>query len=254
MKKKIIAGNWKMNKNFKEGSDLLNECIELLQNKNLDNVQVVFATPFIHLRKAFKDLKKIKHFSLAAQNCFWEDNGAYTGEISAPMIKSTGAEYVIIGHSERRQYFNETNEQLAKKVDAALRNNLIPIFCVGEILKIREENRHFTHVELQVVEGLFHLTEENFKKVVIAYEPVWAIGTGVNATSQQAQEMHAFIRRAVTEQYSKETGLQIPILYGGSVKPSNAHELFSQPDVDGGLIGGASLVAHDFSAIVEAAI
>lgn len=254
MRNKIVAGNWKMNKDYKEGIELINECKELLQHKNLNNISVVFSTPFIHLKKAHKELKNIDNVFTAAQNCFWEDSGAFTGEISVPMISSAGAEYVIVGHSERRQYFNESNEILAKKVDAVLRNNLKAIFCVGEPLNIREENRHFTYVELQVVEGLFHLNENQISNIIIAYEPVWAIGTGVTATTQQAEEMHAFIRKAMEQQYGKEISDKIQILYGGSVKPSNAKEIFSQANVDGGLIGGASLVASDFIAIVDAAL
>jgi triosephosphate isomerase len=253
MRKKIVAGNWKMHKDFKEGLDFIESCVEQIRMNDLTQAEVIFATPFIHLRKGKKEIKKLDNCFISAQNCHWENSGAYTGEISASMIASTGATHCIIGHSERRQYFSESNEQLAKKVNQCLQHELIPIFCVGETLDIREAHRHYTHIELQVVEGLFHLNEEEIQKVIIAYEPVWAIGTGVNATPQQAQEIHAFIRRALEQQYSVDIANHIRILYGGSVKPSNAAELFSQTDVDGGLVGGASLNQDDFLAIIRAA-
>jgi len=253
MRNKIIAGNWKMNKTFKEGTELLDDVLSASDHINLHNVHVIFATPFIHLRKAAKEIRKHKHFHLAAQNCHWEESGAFTGEISVPMLESVGCEYVIVGHSERRQFFYESNDICARKIEAALKHNIKPIYCVGEALDVRESKRHFTHVELQIVEGLFSLNADQMKNVVIAYEPVWAIGTGVNASPEQAQEMHAFIRKAVAQQYSDELASQIPILYGGSMKPSNVTELLSQPDVDGGLIGGASLQASDFTAMIKAA-
>ncbi len=253
MRKKIVAGNWKMHKELKEGIEFIETVLAQLDTHNFNNAEVIFATPFIHLRKGRKAVKPLDHCFVAAQNCHWEDSGAYTGEISARMIASTGATHCIVGHSERRQYFLESNEQLAAKVNQCLQHKLTPIFCVGETLDIREAHRHYTHIELQIVEGLFHLNEDEIQKMIIAYEPVWAIGTGVNATPQQAQEIHAFIRKALEQQYSVEIAHSIRILYGGSVKPDNAEQLFSQPDVDGGLIGGASLKVDDFISIISKA-
>ncbi len=253
MRKKIVAGNWKMHKDFKEGLDFIEAMVELVKANDYTRAEIIFATPFIHLRKGKKEVKKLDNCFIAAQNCHWENSGAFTGEISASMIASTGATHCIIGHSERRQYFHETSEQLAKKVTHCLEHDLTPIFCVGETLDIREAHRHYTHIELQVVEGLFHLNEEEIQHVIIAYEPVWAIGTGVNATPQQAQEIHAFIRRALEQQYGSSIANKIRILYGGSVKANNAAELFSQPDVDGGLVGGASLKTEEFLPIIQAA-
>jgi len=251
MRKKIVAGNWKMNKSYDEGIALIEETIKLLDAENVKDTEVIFCPPFIHLHKAAKLVKDKKHVSTGAQNCYSEESGAYTGEVSAGMIKSSGAEYVIIGHSERRQYFGETNQQLAKKVNLVLRHNLIPIYCCGEPLEVRESNKHFELVSTQIKEGLFHLTKDEINKIVIAYEPVWAIGTGKTASKEQAQEMHAHIRKLIAQQYDEKTANGISILYGGSCKPSNAKELFAQPDVDGGLIGGASLVAADFVGIVK---
>ncbi len=251
MRKKIVAGNWKMHKTFKEGIDLIEDCIELAEKEKIKEVEIIFCTPFIHLRKASKLTEDLKHINTGAQNCHWESQGAYPGETSCNMIASCGASYVIIGHSERRQYFNETHEQLAKKVDATLLNGLTPIFCCGEPLQIREANTHIELIGKQIRESLFHLDKETISKVVIAYEPVWAIGTGKTATTEQAQEMHAFIRKSIAHQYDFETAESISILYGGSCKPSNAKELFAQPDVDGGLIGGAALQAQDFIAIAS---
>lgn len=253
MRKKIVAGNWKMHKDFKEGIDFIETVVENIRSQDLTRAEIIFATPFIHLRKGKKEVKKLDNCFMAAQNCHWESSGAYTGEISAAMIASTGATHCIVGHSERRQYFNETNELLVKKVNQCLQNELTPIFCVGETLDIRESHRHYTHIELQIVEGLFHLNEEEIQRVIIAYEPEWAIGTGVNASPQQAQEIHTFIRRALEQQYGTGIANKIRILYGGSVKPNNAAELFSQPDVDGGLVGGASLKVEEFIPIIQAA-
>lgn len=253
MRTKIVAGNWKMNKNLKEGIDFIKETVHQIITADLTGAEVIFATPFIHLRKGVKEVKKLNFCSIAAQNCHWENSGAYTGEIAASMIASTGATHCIVGHSERRQYFNENSEQLSKKINQCLEQDLTPIYCVGETLDIREAHRHYTHIELQIVEGLFHLSEEQIQQVVVAYEPVWAIGTGVNASPQQAQEIHAFIRKALEHQYNADIAGRIRILYGGSVKPNNAAELFSQPDVDGGLIGGASLQVDDFMSIIRAA-
>jgi triosephosphate isomerase len=251
MRKKIVAGNWKMHKSYKEGIELLDETLVLLDMEKVKGVEVVFCPPFIHLHKASKSIEGSKYIHTGAQNCHWEESGAYTGETSCGMIKSAGASYVIVGHSERRQYFNETNEQLGKKVNVALKHKLTPIYCCGETLNIREANEHFEVVGSQIKESLFHLSKEEMEQVVIAYEPVWAIGTGKNASKEQAQEMHAFIRKTIAHQYTLGVAENISILYGGSCKPSNAPELFSQPDVDGGLIGGASLAAADFVGIIK---
>jgi triosephosphate isomerase len=247
MRKLIVAGNWKMNKSLQEGIELAKAVNEKV---NGQKALVVLCTPFIHLTEVKKVINKSTLF-LGAQNCSSKPAGAYTGEISASMIKSTGADYVIIGHSERRTYFKETDSTLNKKVRLALENELIPIYCCGEVLPEREAGRHFDVVSRQINEGLFSLSTKEFVKVVIAYEPVWAIGTGVNATPAQAQEMHAYIRGLIAGKYGKEVAEETTIQYGGSCKPSNARELFTNPDVDGGLIGGASLEAEDFVAIVN---
>ena len=248
MRKKIVAGNWKMNKNLQEG-------IELARNVNDQisgtDVTVVLCTPFIHLADVKKVISREALF-LGAQNCASEESGAYTGEVSAGMIKSAGASYVIIGHSERRAYFKEDNPTLNKKVKLALSHDLIPIYCCGEVLEERNANRHLSVVKTQIEGGLFDLSARDFSRIVIAYEPVWAIGTGVVATSEQAQEMHQIIRDLLVSKYGKEVADQTTILYGGSCKPSNAEELFANPDVDGGLIGGASLKTEDFMGIVNA--
>ena len=254
MRKKIVAGNWKMNKTYFEGTELVKNVIELLKANppHLDEkeLHIVFGTPYIHLFACKQMIRDNTQMSISAQNCYTERSGAYTGEISAEMIRSTGASFVIIGHSERRNIFNECDEMLAKKVIKALEAELIPIFCCVELLPEREANNHFKVVESQIKEGLFMLDSNDFKKVVIAYEPVWAIGTGVTASSAQAQEMHAFIRGLIKEKFGQETAENTSILYGGSCKPSNAEELFANPDVDGGLIGGASLTAKDFVDII----
>lgn len=246
MRQKIVAGNWKLNTNLSEGIELAKAVNELAE-ENKQNVDVIIAPPFTHLSEIKKVLSVVK---LAAQNCAVEIKGAFTGEVSVDMIKSAGAEYVIIGHSERRTYYGETNNILAKKVKLALDNNLIPIFCIGEKLTEREAGRHFDVVRTQLSEGVFHLDPTQFSKTIIAYEPVWAIGTGVNATPKQAQEMHAFIRKEISKKYHEAIAAKISILYGGSCKASNAEELFANPDVDGGLIGGASLKAEEFIQIV----
>jgi len=251
MRTRIAAGNWKMNTNLEEGIALAKTINEFLKNVQLDNKRVILGTPFTHLVSVVNvvDFKKI---SVAAQNCAKWEKGAYTGEVSAEMIRSTGAHYVIIGHSERRQYFNESNEDLKQKVDLCLKNILKPIFCVGERLEERENNSHFDVVKKQITESLFHLDEENIKRIVLAYEPVWAIGTGKTATPEQAQEMHAYIRSLIAEKYGTKVASEISILYGGSCNASNAATLFAQPDIDGGLIGGASLKANDFIEIIKA--
>src|ERR1700712_3472754 len=235
MRKKIVAGNWKMNLDYEEGLSLFSEVINMVHDEITGKQQVVVCSPFIHLHSLAQMAKGYTKVSLGAQNAHQTESGAYTGETSARMIHSTGAEYVILGHSERRQYFGETNELLAKKTDTALKNSLKPIFCIGETLQQREADQHFDIIKSQLVEGVFHLDAEQFSKIVLAYEPVWAIGTGVTATSAQAQEIHAFIRKEVAAKYSQEVADATTILYGGSCNPKNAAELFAQPDIDGGL-------------------
>jgi triosephosphate isomerase (TIM) len=251
MRKKIVAGNWKMNMDLAEGLKLAGSIDKYFAENPSGKGEVILCTPYIHLSGVSALLKNGK-ISLGAQNCASEPSGAFTGEISAWMIKSTGAQYVIIGHSERRTYYHEDDKLLNKKTLLALNSGLKVIFCIGEVLAERESGSHFVVVKRQLQEGLFTLTEEQMNSIVIAYEPVWAIGTGLNATPEQAQEMHAYIRGLVKEKYGNDCAKSMPILYGGSCKPSNAAELFSQPDVDGGLIGGASLKREDFTAIVEA--
>jgi triosephosphate isomerase len=248
MRKKIVAGNWKMNKNLQDGIELAKTVNRQVED---NDVIVVLCTPFIHLTEVSKVITKDSLF-LGAQNCASESSGAYTGEIAADMIKSTGADYVILGHSERRSYFKEDDALLNKKVKLALANDLIPIFCCGEVLAERQAGQYMKVVKDQISKGLFDLSANDFSKIVIAYEPVWAIGTGVNASAEQAQEMHKAIREWVAEKYGNQIAEHTSILYGGSCKPSNARELFANPDVDGGLIGGASLVASDFMGIVNA--
>ena len=244
----IVAGNWKMNKTYQEGGDLVKSIVEKLQPSD---TKVVMCTPFIHLNSVAASIKDISNLHLGAQNCHQEVSGAYTGEVSAAMLQSVGAEYVIIGHSERRKYFGESDDLLAEKVKAVLEAGLLPIFCCGEELAIREAGTQNELVVKQLEAALFGLNEADFAKVVIAYEPVWAIGTGKTATPEQAQEMHAHIRSLIAGKYGEKRADLTTILYGGSAKPNNAKELFSQPDVDGGLIGGASLKADDFVAIVN---
>jgi triosephosphate isomerase (TIM) len=250
MRKQIAAANWKMNLTLAKGEELMNEI--LTENIKLqDNQQAVFAVPFPYLISIKSKTDNANNFYTATQNCAAEKSGAYTGEVSCEMIKSLGIKYVVIGHSERREYYNETNKVLTKKVNLALENNLIPIFCCGEPLQIREAETQNAHIEMQLKESLFHLSAEQMKGFVIAYEPIWAIGTGRTATSVQAQEMHAHIRNVLVTKYGNETADSISILYGGSVKAANAVEIFSQPDVDGGLVGGASLVASEFITIIK---
>lgn len=248
MRKKIVAGNWKMNKILQEGTELARTINRQVED---NGTVIVLCTPFIHLTEVSKVITKDSLY-LGAQNCASESSGAYTGEISVDMIRSTGADYVIIGHSERRSYYHEDDNLLNKKVKLALAGELIPIFCCGEVLAERQSGKHMQVVRNQIEKGLFDLSVEDFSKVVIAYEPVWAIGTGVNATSEQAQEMHKAIRDLIAEKFGNQVAENISILYGGSCKPSNAKELFANPDVDGGLIGGASLNAADFMGIVSA--
>ena len=250
MRKNIVAGNWKMNKTLAEGLALAKELNEVLANEK-PNCDVVIGTPFIHLASvaAAIDTNKI---GVAAQNCADKESGAYTGEVSAAMVASTGAKYVILGHSERRAYYHETAEILKDKVVLALANGLTPIFCIGEVLEEREAGKQNEVVYSQLAGSLFDLSAEDFSKIVLAYEPVWAIGTGKTATAEQAQEIHAYIRSTIVEKYGKEVADNTSILYGGSCKASNAKELFANPDVDGGLIGGASLKADDFKGIIDA--
>lgn len=248
MRKKIVAGNWKMNKSFPEGMQLIDD---ILKGGTPSSVIKIIATPFIHLTESARKLATHKDFALAAQNCHHLSSGAYTGEVAAGMIASTGAGYVIIGHSERRQYFQESNSLLAQKVDTALAAGLIPIFCIGESLEERNAGRQKEVVLKQLQESVFHLPVTEFSKIILAYEPVWAIGTGVTATSAQAQEMHAFIRSEIDKKFGNEISENSVILYGGSCNPQNAKELFACKDVDGGLIGGASLKAGDFNAIIH---
>ncbi|MCD6063331.1 MAG: triosephosphate isomerase [Flavipsychrobacter sp.] len=251
MRKKIVAANWKMNLNLEEGKSLVEGILAGLPALS-ETKQVVIAPPFVHLAQTAQQLQGKGNISLAAQNCYSEASGAYTGEISAAMLKSVGAGNVIIGHSERREYFKEDDALLAKKTTQALQNGLQVIFCCGEALEIRDADTQNDFVEKQIKAGLFHLNADELKNVVIAYEPIWAIGTGRTASSQQAQEMHAHIRNVIAAQYGKDVAENISILYGGSCKPSNAAELFSCPDVDGGLIGGASLKADEFLGIINA--
>lgn len=251
MRKKIVAGNWKMNKTLAEGVELAKEVNAKVKALGAKNVQVIIGTPFIHLAEVNKTIDPAV-VGVSAQNCATEASGAYTGEVSAAMIASTGSKYVILGHSERRSYYGETDAILVKKVERALENNLEIIFCIGEVLAEREAGKHFEVVKSQLVNGILNLSAEQFAHVILAYEPVWAIGTGKTATSDQAQEMHAFIRDVLTEKYGKTVADNTSILYGGSCNAKNADELFTNPDVDGGLIGGASLKADDFMAIIEA--
>ncbi|MBL7768212.1 MAG: triose-phosphate isomerase [Flavipsychrobacter sp.] len=251
MRKQIAAANWKMNLTYQQGEKLLDEIlhekIELTQQQ-----QVVFAVPFPYLIMAKSVVANEKHYFIAAQNCHHKKAGAYTGEIAAEMLHSIGVPFCVIGHSERREYFNETNQELAEKLNLLLEQDIQPIFCCGEPLSVREAGEQNQYVEVQLKESLFHLDASQLKKVVIAYEPIWAIGTGKTASAAQAQEMHAHIRQVLNNQYGAELANEISILYGGSVKAANAEEIFSQPDVDGGLVGGASLQVAEFSAIIKA--
>jgi triosephosphate isomerase len=249
MRRKIVAGNWKMNKSFPDAEELIAEIADKLESMDTVHQDVILCPPYVYLEMA-TDIAEDSVFGVGAQNINENDEGAYTGEISGIMLASMEVEYCIIGHSERRKYYREDHLLLAKKLDAALRNGIRPIFCCGEVLPEREAGKHFEVVRKQLDESLFHLTDEQFKQVIVAYEPVWAIGTGVNATPQQAQEMHAYIRKEIANRYGENLASETSILYGGSCNSSNARELFSQEDVDGGLIGGASLKAEEFMKIV----
>ena len=252
MRKKIVAGNWKMNKNADEGLALVSEVVNMVDAEVTAPVTVVLCPPALYLSTYSSYLTGDK-LALGAQNCHEKTSGAYTGEISAAMLKSVGVQYVILGHSERRQYFGETNAQLAEKVNIALENGLIPIFCCGESREMRENGDYMGFVKNQLTESLFHLSAEQMANVVIAYEPIWAIGTGLTATSAQAQDMHYELRQHLATQFGDEVAQNTSILYGGSANAQNAQELFGQPDVDGGLIGGASLKSRDFLTVVKAA-
>ena len=250
MRKNIVAGNWKMNTTLPEGLQLAKEVNDALKGVDA-KCDVIICVPFTHLASINGVIDK-NRLGLGAENCADHVSGAYTGEVSAPMVASTGATYVILGHSERRQYYGETSETLKEKVKLALANGLTPIFCIGEVLEEPEAGKHFEVVKTQIEDALFDLSAEDFSKLILAYEPVWAIGTGKTATDDQAQEIHAYIRSVIEGKYGKEVAENTSILYGGSCKPSNAKALFAKPDVDGGLIGGAALKADSFMGIVEA--
>lgn len=248
MRKNIVAGNWKMNNDIQQTYSLLEE---IIKNKPNTNTEIIVAPSFVSLPLAMQKLEG-SGIKVAAQNAHQNESGAFTGEVSIPMLKSIGVNTVILGHSERRAYFGETNSLLSEKVNTALKYNFTVIFCFGEELSERKAEKHFDVVERQIKEGLFHLTTDQWKSIVLAYEPVWAIGTGETATPDQAQEIHAFVRQLIASEYGSSVANEVSILYGGSVKPDNAKEIFANPDVDGGLIGGASLKADDFLQIVSA--
>jgi triosephosphate isomerase len=247
MRKKIVAGNWKMNNDLAETERFL---VELKKQVFPENVTVLIAPSFTNLNHAFNSLRE-HPVAIAAQNMHQSEEGAFTGEISAKMLKSVGVETVILGHSERRAYFNEDSALLAEKVNTALGNEMTVIFCIGEELKDRNLGDHFEIIKKQLTEGLFHVSDDAWKNIIVAYEPVWAIGTGETATAAQAQEMHRFIRKTIADNYSGKIAQNVPVLYGGSVKPGNAPEIFSQEDVDGGLIGGAALKVESFMEIIN---
>jgi triosephosphate isomerase len=250
MRKQIAAANWKMNLTLEQANTLTSQILECGLNLGNDQL-VVFAVPFPYLINIKQQIGGAKNVFVAAQNCYSKKSGAYTGEVSAEILRSIGIDFVVIGHSERRQYFNETNQMLADKIDLAIEYSIKPIFCCGEELDIREASTQNSFVETQIKESLFHLTAEQLTGFVIAYEPIWAIGTGKTATSEQAQEMQLHIRNVLAAQYGDEVAQSISILYGGSVKASNAKEIFGQPDVDGGLVGGSSLVSQEFTTIIN---
>jgi triosephosphate isomerase len=251
MRDNIAAGNWKMNTDLQSGMTLASEVVNMAVNEVASTTKMILIPPFTHLTNVKKQIGDSPNVFLGAQNCHEAPSGAYTGEISVEMLKSVGVDYVVLGHSERREYFAESHELLAKKTDAVLVGGLLPVFCCGEKLETREKGGHFDLVKQQIAESLFHLSAEDFGKVVIAYEPVWAIGTGVTASDDQAQEMHAFIRDVIAGQHGQQVADDTSILYGGSVKPGNSKGLFACPDVDGGLVGGASLKSRDFVDIAK---
>ncbi len=250
MRKQIAAANWKMNLTLQQAETLVNDLMAIPHSVN-EHQAVIFGVPFPYLTAINSKLAGKKNVYVAAQNCYNKMNGAYTGETSVEMLQSIGIQYVILGHSERREYFNESNIMLAEKVNICLANGLKPIFCCGEPLAIREAGTQNSFVETQLKESLFHLTAEQLTGFIIAYEPIWAIGTGKTASSDQAQEIHAYIRSVMAGKYGNDVADSISILYGGSVKSANAKEIFGKPDVDGGLVGGASLVATEFAAIIN---
>jgi triosephosphate isomerase len=251
MRKQIAAANWKMNLTYQQGEKLLNDILKAKISLS-DHQETIFAVPFPYLIMANSEVANEKNYSVAAQNCYNKKSGAYTGEVSTEMLHSIGIRYCVIGHSERREYFSETNEQLATKTDLLLEQGIQPIFCCGESLSVREAGAQNTFVETQLRESLFHLSGDQLKNVIIAYEPIWAIGTGKTATADQAQEMHAHIRSVLATQFGNDIASEISILYGGSVKAANAKDIFSREDVDGGLVGGASLITDEFLAIIQA--
>ncbi|TDS17348.1 triose-phosphate isomerase [Sphingobacterium paludis] len=251
MRKNIVAGNWKMNLDYEKGLSLFSEIVNMVKDEVVGNQEVVVCSPAIHLYSIGKLASPVSNVAVGAQNIHQAESGAYTGEISASQVKSVGASYVILGHSERRAYFGETEALLTEKVNAALAHGLAPIFCIGETKEERESGKFFDVIKAQLEGGVFHLSGEEFAKVVLAYEPVWAIGTGLTASPEQAQEVHAFIRERVSAKYGEELANNTTILYGGSCNPGNAKDLFSQKDIDGGLIGGASLKSRDFLDIVK---
>ena len=251
MRKQIAAANWKMNLTLQQGEQLLDDIISKPHSLK-EHQLAVFAIPFPYLFMAQQKLAGKTNVFVSAQNCYSKKSGAYTGEVSVEMLQSLGIQYVVLGHSERREYFNESNQMLAEKLNISLEYNITPIFCCGEPLNIREANTQNDYVAKQLEESLYHLSAAQLQKTVIAYEPIWAIGTGKTASSAQAQEMHAYIRKQLTTKYGEVVANAVSILYGGSVKSSNAVEIFSQPDVDGGLVGGASLIADEFVAIINA--
>lgn len=249
MRKKIVAGNWKMNLNYDEVTSLVDEILRLHSSDN--NVEIILSPPFVYLDKVIRSCANHDHVLVASQNCSEYNNGAYTGEVSASMLNSMGVNYVIIGHSERRSIFNESNENLNLKITKALQNNLKIIFCCGENINQRESGEYLQVIKKQLEETILSLDQKSLSKIVIAYEPIWAIGTGKTASSVQAQEIHFFIRSLISDKFGTEISNNTSILYGGSCKPTNSKELFSQSDIDGGLIGGASLKSSDFTAIVN---
>jgi len=249
MRKKIAAGNWKMNTNYKEGVRL---ATKIAKNKVKEGTEVILAVPFTHLKGVVKHVKKNKRVFVAAQNVAAEEKGAYTGEVSASMLTSVGVTHVLIGHSERRAYYGENSDVLKKKLALALSHDLVPVFCCGEPLEIRQANAHVDHVATQLKETIFKLSSSDFSKIIVAYEPIWAIGTGETASPDQAQEMHEAIRKMIKEQFGEDLANDTAILYGGSVKPTNAKEIFAKEDVDGGLVGGASLSVEGFTEIINA--
>jgi len=250
-RKKIVAGNWKMNLSLQDAQSLTAELLGMIQDEKQNDSLVYLFPPFVYINSIYRQIQN-SPINVGAQNCADQLSGAYTGETSVTMLNSVGASAVLIGHSERRTYYNESNESCAKKITLALQHGISPFYCIGETLNERNSNQQFDIIEKQLMEGIFHLSVEEFSKCVIAYEPVWAIGTGLTASPDQAQEMHAFIRKLITEKYDATTANNCSILYGGSCNDQNAKELFSLPDVDGGLIGGASLKSRSFMNIIKA--